>query len=345
LIASHYNRLEKWLHRLALSGQAVPEMAFNIEKRVHGRSLPEDQGHHVFVAGLARSGSTLLMRLLYDTGEFSSLTYRDMPFVLCPNSWSRLAGNSSRSVGQQERAHGDGLMVNVDSPEALEEVFWRTFCGEDYIGDSHLRAMSASADTLEDFRTYIRLVLKCHGGQRYLSKNNNNILRLNAIARAFPRATLLIPFRHPVSQSLSLLQQHHNFRRQQASDPFVRRYMDWLVHCEFGPGHRPFFAPADEISGYSPDDAHYWLALWIHTYDHILRQAEGISAVRYVCYESLCASPGPVWQALSASVGMTSTLPRAFDIRASRDAGEDCMDDQLVAKAGALYSRLRELAL
>ncbi len=103
-------------------------MFFDIEKAMHGGDCPDaTNGQHVFVSGLARSGTTLLMRMLHDTDEFASLTYRDMPLVMAPNLWRRLSGAFQKSMARQERAHGDGLQVDYDSPEALEEVFWRTF--------------------------------------------------------------------------------------------------------------------------------------------------------------------------------------------------------------------------
>ena len=37
---------------------------------------------HVFITGLARSGTTILLNALYKSNIFASLTYSDMPFVL-----------------------------------------------------------------------------------------------------------------------------------------------------------------------------------------------------------------------------------------------------------------------
>ena len=90
-------------------------------------------GRHVFIAGLARAGTTILMRSLYDTGLFRSLTYRDMPFVLMPITWSRFSSLLRAHKEEQVRAHGDRIKINFDSPEAFEEVFWMTFCKDDYI--------------------------------------------------------------------------------------------------------------------------------------------------------------------------------------------------------------------
>ena len=72
----------------------------------------------------------------------------------------------------QERANGDGIKVDYDSPEALEEVFWRVFCGSDYIKPGCLVPMSADSETVEKFRSFIALILKDQCDKLYLSKNN-----------------------------------------------------------------------------------------------------------------------------------------------------------------------------
>src|SRR5690348_14423268 len=77
---SNYGALDRLLHRLALGSDAVADLSFDLENALHPTKGDEDgaQQRPVFVTGLARAGTTLLMRLLYATGAFCSLTYRDM---------------------------------------------------------------------------------------------------------------------------------------------------------------------------------------------------------------------------------------------------------------------------
>jgi hypothetical protein len=293
-----YSFLEKLLHRLALGSDLVPEMTFDIEK---GRYLKQcenvSEGRHVFVAGLARAGTTVLMRSLYQTGEFASLTYRDMPFVLAPNTWSGVSG-SSKQIEARERAHGDNILVDFDSPEALEEVFWRVFCGNQYLKRDQLVPHKANAVVKEDFQSYISLILLKYGGQRYLSKNNNNILRLPSILEAFPDAVVLVPYREPLQHASSLLKQHQLFRERHAEDPFSKKYMQWLVHHEFGSDHRPFVFDGNPVSEWNADTVEYWLELWIQVYRYLDSMAQNESRIRFVCYESLCQQTGDAWDEL-----------------------------------------------
>lgn len=329
------------LHRLALASNAVAEASFDIESAVNRVDVaPMADQPHVFVAGLARAGTTILMRELYQTGAFRSLTYRDMPFVLAPNLWGRISRLSSKDMAATERAHGDGIAVDFDSPEALEEVFWRVTCGGDYIRPDRLVPMRADEETEQAFRRYVALVLKGAPGQRYLSKNNNNILRLDSLVRCFPQARLLIPFRAPLQHAASLLRQHHNFVDQQRGDAFVGEYMTWLVHHEFGPGHRPFvFDPASVAAraGAAPTDLAYWLHIWADVYRAILDQAPAGSLL--VSYERLCGDEGRTWQALCKHLDLPPTPP-AEPLRLSQRSVEAAVPHDLRRRAAAIHDGL-----
>ena len=342
-----YSFLDRTLHRLALQVTPLAELNFDMDQRlVTGDPAAIAGERHVFVSGLARAGTTVLMRRFHATGAFRSLTYRDMPFVLAPNLWRKLAGGSKREVAAAERAHGDRILVDADSPESLDEVFWRVFAGDDYIARTHLRPHEPDDETTQRYVRYVNAILAAQDpprADRYLSKNNNNILRLHGIRRAFPRALILIPFRDPMAHAGSLLTQHRNFLDMQAGDRFVLSYMTWLGHHEFGHDHRPFRFDGAAPAG-DPDTGHidYWLDLWAATYGWLERSAP-TDAV-FVCYEDLCAGP-EVWNRLAALAGVPAggDADAAFRQGAARAGGAD-PDPGLAARTGALYTRLRDRA-
>mgnify|MGYP003319039763 CR=1 FL=1 len=125
---NNYSWLEQKLHKFALSSQFMREVTFDFENT--NISLPRVNEDHVFIAGLARAGTTILLNALYESNIFGSLSYSDMPFVLAPNLWSKISFNK-KNLELKERAHGDGIKVSTESPEAFEEVFWKTFADED----------------------------------------------------------------------------------------------------------------------------------------------------------------------------------------------------------------------
>mgnify|MGYP000856979107 CR=1 FL=1 len=297
-----YGALSRMLHQLALGNRFLAEASFDVETLLHRTDPAPVVGRkHVFVAGMARAGTTLLMRRFHATGAFRSLTYRDMPFVLMPSTWAWLSASSGKLARPQERSHGDGLLVDYDSPEALEEVFWRVFAGDRYLRDDRLVPMTADEEIVERFRVYVAAVLRSRRSDpavRYLSKNNNNLLRLPVLCRAFPNAVVIVPFRDPAPHADSLLAQHRRFVAMHRTDPFARKYMTWLAHHEFGSDHRPFRFPGDTLTYRNRDNLDYWMELWIHTYEWLLGNAP--ASVVFQGYEDLCANPDEAWSRLAA---------------------------------------------
>ncbi len=297
---------------------------------------------HVFISGLARAGTTALMRLFYETGEFCSLTYRDMPFPLSPNLWRKCRGGGDREGRMNERAHADGMMVDFDSPEALEEVFWRVFCGDQYILPDRLTAMAAGKSEIEKFRKYIAGLLQINDSERYLSKNNNNIIRLSSIRKAFPNSVMIIPFRDPIQHSLSLHNQHRRFVALHREDKFSKKYMKWLVHHEFGSDHR-FFDLHSTASTKSLDDPEYWLEQWINVYGYILNHAQETNLeLCFVGYEELCDDPEMVWKAVAHCATVREQLPAGF-VLSKAPAHEKCdLDANILKQAYHIHGKLKD---
>lgn len=338
---SNYSWADKILHQIALSGRSTPNLFFDLESALHGGKLDNPaQGKHVFIAGLARAGTTLLLNLLHSSDQFASLTYRDMPFVMAPNLWRSLSSRHAKDSAARERAHGDGMMVSADSPEALEEVFWRTFSGAKYLRKSTLVPMTAETETLKAFRTYVALILKRYGKTRYLSKNNNSILRLPSLVRAFPKATILIPFRHPAMQARSLLTQHRRFVETHEADPFSQKYMAWLAHHEFGADHRCFQFTSEAVVG-DPSQNGYWIDRWIDAYSYLLNSFDAIAeSAKFVCFESVTAEPDRLRKVLGDA--MSLSIDDSIEISPPPSVPEFAAPN--LNRAVALYDELKSHA-
>ena len=331
---SDYSALDRLLHRMALAAPVVAEMTHDIERARFLAKAPADTGRHVFVTGLARAGTTILMREIHRTGEFGSLTYADMPFVLAPNLWARMSRKGHKPGARTERAHGDGIEVDTQSPEALDEVYWRVFDGKAYIGDEGLSPHEPEDDLIAGYRDLIRLVLLKTGTVRYVSKNNNNILRLESLARAMPEAEFLVPLRRPIDHAASLLAQHRRFLE---ADSFTRDYMAWLGHHEFGATHRPFlFGTRPEGDPMTLD---YWLRLWIAVYAALDPVEAARPNVSFVPYEALSADPA-VWAAVARRIGVTPAA--AEELRPVSEKPSNGYDAGLAARAEELHARLSE---
>lgn len=340
---SDYGFLARLLHHVALRFRFVAEASFDMERNLCKPDAAKITGQrHVFVAGLARAGTTLLMRRFYATGRFCSLTYSDMPFVLMPGLWQRLSSTSKTVGAKRERAHADGLLVDFDSPEALEEVFWKNLSEFRYIHRYRLEPMPDDEELIGQFRTYVAAVIARYRGTgtlRYLSKNNNSILRLPLLHQAFPEALIIIPFRDPLAQAASLLRLHQRFIKLQSDDPFIRQYMSYLGHHEFGLDHRPFQLTPGHSNPYDPGTIDYWLQLWSDVYGWLAEQAP--AGCVFVSYERLCRDTDAVWSALAERADIPADVVDADPVQERKPAGDPpAAATKLVTAAGEIYARL-----
>jgi hypothetical protein len=335
---SDYTPVQQLLHRMALSTRMMREVAFDIEQKLIAPLSSIANEKHVFVSGLARSGTTILMRELYATRQFSSLTYQDMPFVLAPNLWAKLQKQSQQSMESVERAHGDGLRVDHESPEAFEQVFWKTF---DDSADRQIIGERAVPDTetLRKFKGFVEAVTRKYGKKRYLSKNNSNVFRMKTLRLVFPSASILVPFRSPLQHANSLLTQHERFSKIQGDDPFIRNYMAWLGHYEFGLSYQPYKPEDGGLSFPNPAHLEHWLEQWFLVYEFVLQSFDEDSAgTLLVCYEALCEKDGRAWRSILKNTSLDDSAANIFSLRTKPI--DDCVDKGLLDSCENLYQEL-----
>ena len=260
-----YSNLQKFLHDLVLSKKFINKSLFEIEKIIYLKNKDIKNNSHIFVTGLPRSGTTSILNFIYSTDQYASLTYRNMPFILAPN-FSKLFGR--KNILKKERLHGDGIAFDINSPEALDEVFFdndREFLKNELIN-------------------YIKLVLISKNKEKYLSKNNLNFKRINIIYSLLPNSIFLIPIREPLQHANSLMKQHLHFSQLQKKDNFILRYMNYLGHNEFGLNHKPWNIPVN-FSDFN--DINYWLEQWYLFYQNILNIPQKYNNCFIIIYEEL----------------------------------------------------------
>jgi len=300
----------------------------NLETRLQGDALEDVTVRQpVYVAGLARSGSTTLLEMLAWHGDVTTHRYRDFPLLHLPYAWNRFLDFTPRACREPaERAHGDGILVTPESPEAFEEVLWMSF-----FPDLHDPSVSAvlgrdvRAPAFEAFyRDHIRKLLLLRGGRRYASKGNYNVTRLGYLQRLFPDARLLIPVRDPVWHVASMMKQHRLFCRAQEGNPRASAHLRRAGHFEFGADRRPinvgnaettaeilsYWASGDEVTGW----ALYWRDIHAFLADCLDRDADLKAATLVVPFESLCADPAGTLERMLSHCGLepdTGLLQRA----------------------------------
>ena len=279
----------------------------------------------VFIAGLARAGSTMLLRKLGELPEFTSHRYSDFPFLFTPYAWALLRRLSPASrQSPRERMHQDGIMVTAESPEAMEEVLWMAFFP--HLHDptrSNLLDERIQRPEFEAFLAdHIRKLVLARGSERYVSKNNYNVSRLDYLARMFPDARFLLPVRRPVAHVASLMKQHLLFCRVQHGSESARRHLRLLGHFEFGLDRRPI-NPGDDDAIAGVEEcwrrgeealgwARYWALLYRHVVDRLEANAELAGRCLLVRYEDLCDRSLETMTAICVHIGMSAARARAL---------------------------------
>jgi hypothetical protein len=270
----------------------------------------------IYVSGLARAGTTILLELLARHPAVATHQYRDYPLVHLPYWWNRLLTRIEKPVKPVERAHGDRIMVTPASPEAMEEVIWMTFFPEahDPAHSNVLDRASDNADFADFYRAHIAKLLLARGRTRYLAKGNYNISRLAFIQKILPDARFVVPVRGPEAHIVSLMRQHRRFCEGAEGDPRVRDHLRRTGHFEFGPDRRPINLgnpeAAREVSELwaCGEEVRGWARYWRQIYDHVaerLAEDEALAAATLVLrYEALCSAPAEELARLFAHVGL-----------------------------------------
>lgn len=334
---SSYSRAEKNLHKLYLSNYFLAKSSLELEEIMHGKKARETAiQEYVFITGLARSGTTALMNKIFSSEEYASLQYSNMPILLSPNLW-----NKKLKIAKHERAHKDGIIIDGNSPEEFDEYFWKVFLNDAYIKDG-LLPHEVDDKVLNKYKAYVSLICHSKKKQKYISKNNNNILRLNALKK-IEGNKIIVLFREPLSHASSLMKLHKSFSENQKEDPFALDYFNYLGHHEFGLNHKPFLLTQNFIenrSKYSLDNLNYWLLIWINYYEYLLEHFD--EQYILVSFEDLIHTPNTVYKHMGSVLNISVELKTEKKHSPSKYIDIDS-EQPLLEKAEMIYDKLNTL--
>ena len=345
-----YGAGDKFVHALAFSGPGTLKILARVDDRLFSKTLRDlSDRPPIFITSIARGGTTALLNALHDLPQIATHRYCDMPFISAPLLWSKLPGHGG-AVAERPRAHGDGLTISSQSPEAFDEVFWRLYWPEKY--HDQTIDLWTRADMKEDaqlfFQRHFRKISKLRHSQltgatdpiRYLSKNNANIARLDLLPQMFPKCDIVVPLRGPAAHAASLLRQHQNFTKRHAEDPFVTRYMRDIGHLEFGALQSSMNFLPEALEPYHPMQSDYWLAYWIAAFENVVEHSD---TVHIITQDALRQSPNTSVRALLERLGIkdnpdtdfTSYFHNRMDTQPT-----ELFDPELMLRAQKLYEKL-----
>lgn len=317
-------RVASWIDALGWTVERHPKAWMRLAERETALLQDRLNGiaveHPIYVTGLARAGSTILLESLARHRLTATHRYRDYPPVLTPYLWNRLLERMPLQAEQaQERAHKDGILVTSESPEAFEEVLWMAaFPWLHDAGRSNVLDAGTENAAFERFyRDHIRKLLLVRGGERYLAKGNYNVTRIEYLLKLFPDARFVIPVRDPLWHVASLMKQHALFLDGQQGNPRARRHLRRVGHFEFGLDRRPInlgddgaaarvmrlWADGREVEG--------WALYWSQVYGYLADLLDASAAVRaaalVVRFEDLCSAPRQTLETVLRHCGLPAT--------------------------------------
>lgn len=342
---NQYNFLDKILHEQFLGNNALSNFCY---KRILSKSLTENEvikSSNIFITGLARSGTTALLNKFYATEELGSFLYKFMPFILLPEL-AKIASSSKDNIPTRERFHSDGIKINLNSPECLDEVFWiksTAYC--DY--KEFLKPIIVENKTLTAYNYLIEKFKLIQGKNRMLIKNNNNHLRLRSLLEYFKDSYFLFIYRDPIHHANSLLNQHLNFINLQREDKFILNYMNLIGHFEFGAGVKSFIYKANEKEFYKKNklNINYWLNQWVKTHKWILEENfANYSNFILISYEDLCSNEINLYKKLCDKVKISNFDKGVVFNSSNKTKNFKDIETKLLNTSARLYDQLKKIS-
>ncbi len=309
----------------------------------------------VFISGLARSGTTLILNLLAKIPTVATHQYRDFPFLHFPVAWNAFQKYFSRETGEQERPHKDRIKISPSSPDAFEEPVWMAFF--EGIHDPSQSNLLTKAQFNSEFNEYylahLKKILYLRKGRRYVSKENYNITRIRYLAELFPEALFIIVIRHPFTHIASLIRQHELFCSYIKQDPRIKEYLIAAGHFEFGCQRIPISISSKDGSMIRKawedgrEDVGYAIQ-WRVIYGYISNMLEQDGALRdrifLLKYEDLCMNPNDKVRQLLTHAGLPTSLETIADKIANISLPDYYQSGDILKSSEEVWSQVSEVA-
>jgi len=277
----------------------------------------------IYVTGLARAGTTITLEMLSQHPDVATHRYLHMVMPYMPRWMQKIADKTPLMLSPTERVHKDRIMVNRNSPEAVEEIFWQRFF-ENALDEAKSNVMKRNTNNPEFetfYRDHIRKLVQYQSSTRYAAKNNYNVARMEYLQKIFPSVKFLIIVRNPFDHIASLAKQDIILSEVERNDP---RLLDWtkiIGHREFGTAKvcinfdntntvkeiRNLWRRKETyVSGW----AKYWASVYSHVHDVLEKNHSLKKAALVVRYETLCESPDA---AIDRIIEHTELDPSTFE--------------------------------
>ncbi len=267
----------------------------------------------VYITGLARSGTTILLEMLHQHPDLATHRYSHLLLPYLPHWFSLILNKLSSFFFKKyltspfERLHKDGIIVTRDSPEMVEEVIWQQFFDNLHDEDvsNIINEENVNLKFEKFYKTHISKLIINQNRSRYLAKNNYNITRLEYLLRIFPNSKFLLTIRNPVKHIASLIKQTQLFIRMEREAPLLIDWLRIVGHYEFGSqqvcinsGNTDIIRKIRELSKHKETYVKGWANYWDSIYGYISNCLDTNKklkkATHIVRYDDLCGNSAEV---------------------------------------------------
>ncbi len=246
------------------------------------------------------------------------------------------------------------MLIDVDNPEAFEEIIWIQFWPSRYKKDRILPWATPQYPAFEKFiKDHIRKIIYVKGRKklsRYVSKNNLNISRIPYLKSIFPDAVVIVPFRDPLQHAASLLRQHLNFNKIHDQDEFAKKYMRDIGHFDIGHNLRQvnFGGWKKDLPEPDPGILKFWLRYWVATYSYLLENAH--EKIAFFSYDKFIEDPQGGMTALAGTLGISdkdafSNLSREIRRPKTHEVEAKNIPSSLMDQSSKIYRELTNKAI
>ncbi|MFN7291534.1 MAG: sulfotransferase [Pirellula sp.] len=316
-------RSDYWLARFCYQFAGVMNWLSSIENQwLPSEAIEKPIDRPIYITGLARAGSTVLLELISNAPKIGTHRYCDFPFVATPWLWNKYRRIISSKPNQIpiERPHRDKIQITPNSPESMEEPLWQSwFPFVHDMNSVHEIPISTSNPRFARFyREHINKVLLIREADRYAAKNNYHLTRIEYLLQLFPDARFVIPVRHPVSHVDSLSRQHELFCRYAKDDSRIGPYLQAAGHYEFGPQRVPVHLQQNSIGEIrtalrkGQDHVAYaiqWRDIYAKPLALLTKNPRFKKQITFVKHEDFCNDPYAAWKRIANTCDLDENPP------------------------------------
>ena len=242
----------------------------------------------IFVSGMPRSGTTILTHIISNFNDVGSFNYSDLPFIKIPFIWSKINWLYYFKNKSSERVHGDGLKINLLSPDAFEELIWSENL-PNYENENFSAILDSNYENKElekELARSINKILLIRKKKIYLSKGNYNIFRIKYINKILKNSFFLICVRNPVDVIQSSIRVHKKFLEIGEGNNKFTDEMNELCHFEFGKNRKDPFK-----NNFHKNEVKYYENQWLQMHKFILDDYAKLKNVFLVDFDKLVLNP------------------------------------------------------